>query len=333
MYKVDIENKQLVEISTTTFSELDLKERFDIQEWIEKTPDILEEELLIIAKELILPSGKRLDLLAVDRQGILVIIENKRDDSGHNVEWQAIKYASYCSAFGQDDIFEIFAEYLSDDTSMARQKIEEFVDDNELNQNQRIILVARKFREDVASAVLWLRERGTDIKCVRLTPYRVSDDLLINPEVIIPQTETKDYITRRETQQQKKHTRRGSFFLEKSSLPNDELRAELLQTLKRSGRVPQEFLPAFLKIIIQEDRVYKREEIPEELHKIGIGDNVGQAGIYLSNVSQFLTNKDNPHLRQVIEFTGRKLGATKDNYRVLSQYRELLQDVLRKVYQ
>lgn len=36
MYKVDIENKQLIKIPTTTFSFLNLKERFDIQEWIEK---------------------------------------------------------------------------------------------------------------------------------------------------------------------------------------------------------------------------------------------------------------------------------------------------------
>jgi len=41
MYKVDIENKKLIEIPETLFSQLDIKERFDIQEWIEKTPGIL----------------------------------------------------------------------------------------------------------------------------------------------------------------------------------------------------------------------------------------------------------------------------------------------------
>ena len=120
MYKVDIENKQLIKIPATTFSSLNLRERFDIQEWIEKTPDILGEGLLIIAKELILPSGKRLDLLAVDRQGSLVIIELKRDDSGSDVEWQAIKYTSYCSSFTQADIFKHFAEYLGGDAGEAQ---------------------------------------------------------------------------------------------------------------------------------------------------------------------------------------------------------------------
>jgi RecB family endonuclease NucS len=81
-------------LKPTGFSEQSLKERFDIQEWIEKTPEILGEELLVIGKEVILPSGKRLDLLCVDRHGQIAVVELKRDDSGSTVEWQAIKYAS-----------------------------------------------------------------------------------------------------------------------------------------------------------------------------------------------------------------------------------------------
>ena len=86
MYKVDIENKKLIKLSQTQFSTYNLLERFDIEEWIEKTPDILGEELLIVAKELRLPFGRRVDLLAVDKQACLVVIELKRDDSGSDVE-------------------------------------------------------------------------------------------------------------------------------------------------------------------------------------------------------------------------------------------------------
>ena len=75
MYKVDIEKKTLTKVPTTSFSALSLKERFDIQEWIEGTPDILGEKFLIIGKELVLPSGKRLDLLAIDNQGSLAVID------------------------------------------------------------------------------------------------------------------------------------------------------------------------------------------------------------------------------------------------------------------
>ena len=68
---------------------------------------------MIIGKEIILPSGIRLDLLAIDENGNLVIIELKRDNSGNHVEWQAIKYASYCSAFTDEEIFKTYQDYLN----------------------------------------------------------------------------------------------------------------------------------------------------------------------------------------------------------------------------
>jgi RecB family endonuclease NucS len=51
---------------------------------------------LIIQKEFdgFNDTKERLDLLALDKQGNLVIIENKLDDSGKDVTWQVIKYAS-----------------------------------------------------------------------------------------------------------------------------------------------------------------------------------------------------------------------------------------------
>ena len=63
-------------------------------------PSALGEELLIIQKEFdgFDDTRERLDLLALDKDGNLVIIENKLDDSGRDVVWQALKYASYCAS-------------------------------------------------------------------------------------------------------------------------------------------------------------------------------------------------------------------------------------------
>ncbi|HDH12592.1 MAG TPA: DUF91 domain-containing protein [Nitrospirae bacterium] len=332
MYKVGIANKQLIKIPTTTFSSLNLKERFDIQEWINKTPDILGEDLLIISKELILPSDKRLDLLAIDKQGALVIIELKRDDSGSNTEWQAIKYTSYCSNFTQDEIFEYFAEYLGSDADKAQATIEEFIDAEikDINDTQRIILVSKEFHSEVAAAVLWLRDYGIDIECIRLSPHiDANQTLFINPEIIIPLPEAKDYYKKKETKQkEQRSTIRSSFSLEKSNLPENELKQKILQTLKRDSELTPRII-AFLEIITEENRAYTREEIKTSLSDAGIGKDAGQAGRYLSNISQFLTKKSNPHLRQVIEFdSGGTHGETKDNYKVLPAYRELLKTIL-----
>ncbi len=95
------------------FADLGFQERRDIQEWVAKNPGILGDELLIIGKEF---SGfdrtnERLDLLAVAVDGKLVVIELKRDDSGSDVHWQAIKYASYLHRVDTEGIIGMLASY------------------------------------------------------------------------------------------------------------------------------------------------------------------------------------------------------------------------------
>ncbi len=197
MYKVDILNKKITSLNEITFSSMNLKERYDIQEWIEKNPEILEEDILIIQKEYVLPSWKRLDLLAIDRNAKIVILELKRDDSWDEVEWQAIKYASYCSRFSRDDIVDIYANYAKITNEESLSKIEEFVDDFQaLNREQRIILISKQFHSDVASAAFWLREKyNLDIKCVKLIPFKDSSgQIFLEADVIIPLKEMEDYI-------------------------------------------------------------------------------------------------------------------------------------------
>ncbi len=63
MYKVDVAKKTLIRLSRRNFTALNLLERYDIQEWVEKTPEILGEDFLILSKELPLRTGLRLDLL------------------------------------------------------------------------------------------------------------------------------------------------------------------------------------------------------------------------------------------------------------------------------
>lgn len=332
MYKVDAKAKRLIKLTPKKLSDLGVMERFDVEEWVEKSPDILGEELLIIAKELLLPSGIRLDLLAVDKRANLVIIELKRGESGSDVEWQAIKYASYCSNFLPDDIFSYYAQYLQSDTDDAQVRIEDFIDEelDSLNQSQRIILVAKEFHSDVVSAVLWLRDYEIEIKCVRLRSYVDDDgDLFLTPDVIIPLPEARDYVERKEVKQKEaKRPVRSSFSLEKGSFDIEELENRLKATLARQTDLTPRFV-CLLEVLISENRIFGREEVKEKLFAKGVGSDIGQTGRYLSNLSQFLTKKSNPHLRQVIEFdTGGEHGETKDNYRILPEYRELLQRLI-----
>jgi RecB family endonuclease NucS len=121
MYLINRATNRIEPLQPRTFSELGLRERSNLQEWIANHPVALGEELLVIQKEFagFADTAERLDLLALDKRGNLVIIENKLDDSGRDVTWQALKYASYCSSLTKEQIRSIFQHYLDQHSAGA----------------------------------------------------------------------------------------------------------------------------------------------------------------------------------------------------------------------
>lgn len=203
MFLVDSRNKTTEEIKEITFKEVGLKERKDLQEWIANNPNMLGEDLLIIQKEFdgFNDTNERLDLLALDKDGNLVIIENKLDDSGRNVVWQSLKYAGYCSSLKKEDVRSIFQQYLikTGNNGNAETIITDFLEkpdfsEVQLNQDltQRIILVAKEFRKEVTNTVIWARKFGMKIQCIKIIPYMIGEQLLVDTDQIIPVKDIED---------------------------------------------------------------------------------------------------------------------------------------------
>lgn len=204
MYRIDRATNRIQPLKQVSFRELGFRERAHLQEWIAREPTVLGEDLLIIQKEFagFSDTNERLDLLALDKQGSLVIIENKLDDTGRDVTWQALKYASYCSTLSKDEIRKIFQEYLTrcGDDQTAEEALSGFFDEEdyaELSLNkgisQRVILVAANFRKEVTSTVLWLSNFRVRIQCFRATPFAMGDELFLNIEQIIPAKATEEF--------------------------------------------------------------------------------------------------------------------------------------------
>ena len=207
MFVIDRSKNLISRLPVPTFSALGIKERSDFQEWLANTPNALGEELLIIQKEFAGFEGtyERFDLLALDKEGSLVIIENKLDDSGGDVVWQVLKYVAYCSSLKKSQIVEIFQDYLKQQhrEENASDIICDFfgadaIEDVILNSGskQRLILVAANFRKEVTSTVIWLISNGIRAQCIKITPYTLHDNLLLDINQIIPPPEAKDYMIR-----------------------------------------------------------------------------------------------------------------------------------------
>lgn len=203
MYRINKSANNVVKLEQRLFKELHIKEREHLQEWVAKNPEMLGEELLIIQKEFsgFNDTSERLDLLAVDKDGGLVIIENKLDDTGRNVVWQALKYTSYCSTLTTSQIIKMYQEYLDrwSNGEDAKENLLEFLEREEeellLNRNdQRIIFISNNFRKEVTSTVLWLLEHDIQIQCFRAIPYSMGEELFLQVEQIIPLPETKEFM-------------------------------------------------------------------------------------------------------------------------------------------
>lgn len=211
MFTVNHQTNRIAAVKTKTFSELGFTERKHLQEWLAHEPSALGEELLIIQKEFdgFDDTRERLDLLALDKDGNLVIIENKLDDSGRDVVWQSLKYASYCASLTKLQIVEIFQQFINRNEKSAHDsegapgdassQICEFLDAPDLDEvklnlgnSQRLMMVAANFRKEVTSTALWLLGQGINIQCFKVTPHALGEQLLINIDQIIPTPEAKE---------------------------------------------------------------------------------------------------------------------------------------------
>lgn len=214
MFKIDPKQNRIAPLDAKRFGDLGFTERKHLQEWLENYPQALTqgdgEELLILQKEFggFDDTRERLDLLAIDKDGNLVIIENKLDDSGRDVVWQALKYASYCANLKKQQVVDIFQRYLnqkaqneSTEPVNAENVLLEFLQADDLQsvqlntlKSQRLILVAAHYRKEVTNTVLWLSQFGVNCQCFKVTPYQAGNELFLNVEQIIPTPEASDFM-------------------------------------------------------------------------------------------------------------------------------------------
>jgi len=191
-----------------TLSEVGLRERADLQEWIRAYPSILGPEVRIVTYEFdrwISGSGRhsdRLDLLGLDADGTLVVAELKRDGAPDTVEMQAIKYAAYASQFTPEALAACHGEYLrktvdpeiTDEVALGQLAEHCGGIDEEALLSPRIVLVAGEFPQSVTASVVWLESQGLDITLVQVVAYRTTNDLIITVSQLWPVLAKEDLV-------------------------------------------------------------------------------------------------------------------------------------------
>jgi hypothetical protein len=226
LFKFEKSSRTITPCDETDFVSNNIYEVDDIEKWIKSYPDLLQEEILILTTEMAKfdSTKQRLDILGIDKEGTLVIIELKRDNSGKNAHLQALNYAAFCSNFTLKNIAKEFSKYRIKQGEVftedeAERRILAFLgfDDQEnefeLNHTPRIILVSKEFRKEVTATAFWLNsEYKMDITCIKLTPYILDDDTIaLSSTVLIPLPEIQDFLVKYEVKATAEHNSgRGS---------------------------------------------------------------------------------------------------------------------------
>jgi len=185
-----IVGSEVVEVPATSVPDEELYER-DVEDWVARRPEVLGEPLLVIGRQVAMDDGKdRIDLLALDRAGSLVLIELKRDLVGGSPDLQALRYAALISQWSHEDVrrqAEGYWRTADGQGATFAQTVEDFCEEGyEVNGGQRVILAGRDIKPRLGTMALWLRKHGIDTRVVAIRVLRDDERLYVQPQVIIP---------------------------------------------------------------------------------------------------------------------------------------------------
>jgi len=239
LLKVDREKRTFGRLDAPTLADARILERADLQECIYNSSSEffaeIGERVFVLGKEVI-PSQTvpdRIDLLGIDTEGTTVIVELKRGSNKLQM-LQAVSYAGMLSRWGVDD----FRRLVSNEDWEALSDFLD-VDVDEINRNQRLLLVAEGYDYALLAGAEWLSERyGVDIRCSAValaTDPATGADYLACSSVFPPPALAEQAAARSRSTRSSRPIKWADWDEALASLENEELREFAREELE-SGR-------------------------------------------------------------------------------------------------
>lgn len=319
----EIINGELREVKSDLAAE-GRTEPYDLEEWIASNPEILGTDIAIIGRQVTTRSGP-LDLLGIDRNGNTVIIELKRDKLPREALAQSIDYAADIAEWDIDKINEISLKYTekSLEDFLSEEFDEKTIENLNINQTQRILLVGFAIEDSLNRMVSWLSNNfSVNINAIVLHYVKTSSGAeLLSRTTIIPEE------IERERVKTKKFTipmsdEPGNY--EESEL-KELLKNYFSQNLKSARRIKDVLLPVCLK-----KGVVTRDELKKAFIEYKEPNAEKNAGYFMSLISLQVGMKKNDFLRQIIAYGYPNNPWEKDNYQIREGYEQLVKELIEK---
>jgi hypothetical protein len=164
-----------------------------LEEMIIAAPGLISEEWMLIGRQENTGFGGRVDLLAIAPDGALVLIELKRHRTPREVVAQALDYASWVQNLDAEEIVNIYGRF-APGRSLAtdfRQRFGQELDDDSLNQNHQIVIVAASLDESSERIVSYLNERDIAINVLCFQVFTMGSEQLISRAWLLDPVKTQ----------------------------------------------------------------------------------------------------------------------------------------------
>lgn len=164
-----------------------------LEGWLESNPDGIVEDgkLLIVGRQVVTNFGGFIDLVAIDRQGSLVVVELKRNRTPRDTLAQALEYASFAERLDTGQLEGILRSYLNDESLNLAEHHRGYFElgpDEAVafNKDQRIVIVGQRVTPEIRQTASFLRSKGFRVTCVEFTFFQADGGTrLLSQEIVV----------------------------------------------------------------------------------------------------------------------------------------------------
>lgn len=139
-----------------------LTDEKELEELLFQHTEILNPNWLLIGRQVRTTAGKYIDLLCMDRDGDLIVVELKKDQTPREVTAQVIDYASCVSEIKLEQLAELYLQLTGGQETLNEAYEKKFgvtLDEDGVNENTKMVIVAARMDDSTERIVRYLREK------------------------------------------------------------------------------------------------------------------------------------------------------------------------------
>jgi len=174
----------------------------ELEQLIFQNPSIINDQWLLIGRQVQTSFNKYIDLLALDASASVIIIELKKNKTARETVAQAIDYATWIKELDTSSIVEIFktfdSKYLKTAKTLDVAFSEKFgfrLNEEELNNSHQMVVVASQLDSSTERIVKYLSSSDVPINIVFFQIFKDGNSKYLSRAWFIDPVETQEQAT------------------------------------------------------------------------------------------------------------------------------------------